>query len=144
MASADAGEFRSEPCADDFADFVAGEIIGGDHENVGAVVVAACLGEFGAVSDGGADSVETVCHDGHSDAGAADQDAFFNLAGGDRTGKDGAERVVIIFGIELGGTAVDYVEPFGGKRRRDLFFEFETTVVCGDRDAFVVFVPVGD
>ena len=80
MASADAGELRIQPGVDDFADIFTREIIGRNHQNVGAVVVAAGLRKFCAVRHCRADSVKAVRHHCHADAGAADQDAFFNFS----------------------------------------------------------------
>ena len=136
------GESGSEPGGDDLIDFCAGNVVRGNHEDVGIVVVAAGFCELGAVGDSGADAVEAVCDDRHSDAGAAEQNAFFDLSDGNRACESGAEGVVVVFGIQCRGTVIDNLKAFCGECGCEFLFELKAAVVGGNGDAFVVFVPV--
>ena len=76
--------------------------------------------------------------------GTAKKDSAFQFPERDCTGKSDTEITVIIQGIEYGRTIVQNFVSLSGQSCGNFFFQFKSTVICGDPDSFVIFVPVSD
>ena len=98
-------------------------------------MVAGRLGDFRAVCNDRADSVETVGGDAHADAGTAQQDAAGKFAFGNGGRHRRAEIRIVILWIQFERTEILRLESKRRKERDQLFFHFESAVIGRDPDS---------
>ena len=88
-------ELRGDPRLDDLAQEHLADLVAGEAQDIGVIVVAGDVGAELIVAQGGPNAADLIGRDAHTQAGRADQDRPVHLLLGDRFGNHvGQIRVV--------------------------------------------------